>query len=280
LKTPLSYYGGKQQLASKILGLFPEHRLYCEPFIGGAAVFFAKEPSPVEVINDTNGELINFYEVLKRDFAALEREVVISLHSRKLHHQARVVYDNPDMFDRVKRAWAVWMLANCSYGHQLNGGFGYGRGESTSKMLDNKRQSFTTDCAVRLQRVQIECCDALRIIRSRDTEDSFFYLDPPYVGAEQGHYDGYTQEDFDALLRTLEEVSGKFLLSSFRNKSLDGFIEKNGWHSLEIRMGCSMNNRYKTGRGKIEVLTANYPISLPETGGGTAVAEDDPDEAA
>jgi DNA adenine methylase len=61
LKIPVSYYGGKQQLASIILGLIPEHRLYCEPFLGGAAVFFAKEPSPVEVINDTNGQLINFY---------------------------------------------------------------------------------------------------------------------------------------------------------------------------------------------------------------------------
>jgi DNA adenine methylase len=61
LKTPVSYYGGKQQLATIILGLIPNHRLYCEHFLGGAAVFFAKEPSPVEVINDTNGQLINFY---------------------------------------------------------------------------------------------------------------------------------------------------------------------------------------------------------------------------
>jgi hypothetical protein len=51
MKTPLSYYGGKQQLARTILGLVPEHRLYCEPFLGGAAVFFAKKPSPCEVIN-------------------------------------------------------------------------------------------------------------------------------------------------------------------------------------------------------------------------------------
>ena len=127
MKTPLSYYGGKQQLASKILGLIPEHRIYCEPFIGGAAVFFAKQPSPVEVINDTNGELINFYEVLQRDFSALEKEITISLHSRKQHRQARVIYENPEMFDRVKRAWAVWMLANASYGCMLDGGFGYDR---------------------------------------------------------------------------------------------------------------------------------------------------------
>jgi len=59
MKTPLSYYGGKQTLASRIPGLIPPHRLYCEPFSGGAAVFFAKEQSKVEIINDTDGELVN-----------------------------------------------------------------------------------------------------------------------------------------------------------------------------------------------------------------------------
>lgn len=43
LRTPISYYGGKQRLISKILPLIPEHNLYCEPFLGGAAIFFAKE---------------------------------------------------------------------------------------------------------------------------------------------------------------------------------------------------------------------------------------------
>jgi DNA adenine methylase len=204
VKTPLSYYGGKQTLAKTILGLIPPHRLYCEPFLGGAAIFFAKEPSKVEIINDTNGELVNFYEVLKRDFSALEKEIAISLHSRKKHQQARVIYENPDMFDRVKRAWAIWMLANSSYGCMLDGGFGYGRvSPSLSRNLAHKREAFAIDYAVRLQKTQIECCDALKIIRSRDCQDAFFYLDPPYVGADQGHYDGYTQEDFDALLELL-----------------------------------------------------------------------------
>jgi DNA adenine methylase len=124
MKTPISYYGGKQQLAAIILGLIPEHRIYCEPFLGGAAVFFDKEPSEVEIVNDTNGELINFYEVLRRDFPALEKEIALILHSRKQHRHAEVVYNNPDLFDRVKRAWAVWVPANNSYGGQLNGSYG------------------------------------------------------------------------------------------------------------------------------------------------------------
>jgi DNA adenine methylase len=261
MKTPLSYYGGKQQLAKRILGLIPEHRIYCEPFLGGAAIFFAKAPSPVEVINDTNGELINFYEVFQRDFSALEKEIAISLHSRKQHRQAEVIYNNPEMFDRVKRAWAVWMLANASYGCMLDGGFGFDRTGTTSKKLKNKRQSFSVDYAIRLQQAQIECRDALRVIQTRDTPDAFFYLDPPYVGFDQGHYDGYSQEDFDALLKLLEGINGTFLLSSFRNKTLAEYTKRNNWQTLEIKMACSMTNKFSTQRNKIEVLTANYPLN-------------------
>jgi DNA adenine methylase len=265
MRPPLSYYGGKQQLASRILGMIPEHQIYCEPFCGGAAVFFAKEPSEVEIINDANGELVNFYEVLKRDFPALEQEIAVSLHSRKQHRHAEVIYENPDMFDRVKRAWAVWMLANASYGCKLDGSFGYDRTGGTSKKLANKRSGFNVDYAIRLQQVQIECCDALRIIRSRDTPKAFFYLDPPYVGADQGHYDGYTQMDFDVLLELLEALQGKFLLSSFRNTGLAEFTRKNGWHTVEFRLSSSMTHRnVQTVRDKIEVLTANYPISAGE----------------
>jgi DNA adenine methylase len=277
MKTPLSYYGGKQTLAPIILGLIPEHRIYCEPFLGGAAVFFAKEPSKVEVINDTNGELMNFYEVVQLDFPALEKEVAISLHSRKKHRQAEVIYANPEMFDRVKRAWAVWMLANSSYGCMLDAGFGYDRTGGTSKKIDNKRNSFTVDCAIRLQRTQIECCDALRIIRSRDMPDAFFYIDPPYVGSDQGHYDGYTQDDFDNLLKLLETIKGKFLLSSFRNAALREFIKRNGWHTVGLKMTNSMTHHLKTPHSKVEVLTANYPISvkLDERSKKELVSEED-----
>lgn len=61
LRPPLTYYGGKQTLAPLIISLIPNHRLYAEPFTGGGAVFFMKPPSRVEVLNDTNGELMNFY---------------------------------------------------------------------------------------------------------------------------------------------------------------------------------------------------------------------------
>jgi DNA adenine methylase len=260
MKTPLTYYGGKQQLASKIVSLIPDHRIYVEPFVGGGAVFFAKPPSEVEVINDINAELVNFYAQVQQNFGLLEQEIRISLHSRDLHRKARVIYENPDMFDPLKRAWSVWVLANMSYGAKLDGTFGYDRSGTTSKKISNKREGFTEDLAIRLQRVQIECADALRIIRSRDTPETFVYADPPYVGTDQGHYKGYSETDFRALLSVLSGIEGRFLLSSYPSKLLDEFSLDKGWSKISMVMPLSMAAKTAKGIKKTEVLVANFAI--------------------
>jgi DNA adenine methylase len=261
IKTPISYYGGKQQLASRIIELLPEHNLYCEPFIGGAAVFFQKPPSTVEVINDTNQELINFYRIVQRDYVSLEKEIQISLHSRRLHKDASVVCNNPHLFSEIKRAWAVWVTANQSFGSQLDNSWGYDRKKgSMSKKIKNKRESFTEAYAIRLQSTQIECADALAIIRSRDSEESLFYCDPPYPDCNQGHYDGYSMEDFEALLSQLKQIKGKFLLSSYPYPVLEKVTKENGWFSKQFEMTKSMDAGAKERKKKVEVLTSNFPI--------------------
>lgn len=191
LRTPISYYGGKQNLIKKILPLIPKHQLYCEPFLGGAAVFFAKEKSKVEVINDTNNELINFYKVLQNRYHELNALVRVTLHSRELHDDAHIIYNKPKLFDEVKRAWAVWVLATQSFNSVLDGTWGTDKLKSTLPIkVFNKKREFTEDLAIRLQNVQIESADALYIINNRDKEDTFFYIDPPYYNANMGHYDG------------------------------------------------------------------------------------------
>jgi len=109
--------------------------------------------------------------------------------------------------------------------------------------------------------VQIECTDALRIIQSRDTSESFFYCDPPYINADQGHYDGFTVEDYEMLLKKLSSIVGKFLLSSYPSKILDQYVERCGWHKLEMKpTKVTVANQGKKNKTKTEVLVANYPI--------------------
>ena len=263
LKTPISYYGGKQKLATKIISLIPaDHLLYVEAFTGGGAVFFAKQPSTAEVLNDTNKELMNFYRTVQNDFVGLEKEIRITLHSRDLHRKAAVIYNHPDMFSEIKRAWAVWLLSAQSFCSSLEGCFGFDKTDNTTtKKVINNRDRFTEDYAIRLQNVNLECADALYVISSRDAAGTFFYLDPPYINTDCGHYDGYSEQDYENLLTRLSTIKGRFLLSSYPSALLKRFTKEFGWHTWSVESGITVNNKSGYQKRKVEVLTANYPIS-------------------
>lgn len=259
MKTPITYYGGKQKLCGTIVSLIPEHTLYCEPFLGGGAVFFKKAGSKVEILNDTNRELINFYRVVQHDFTSLEKEIRISLHARDLHRKAHVIYENPDMFSELKRAWAVWVLSSQSFASKLDDVWGYDRTcNTTTKKINNKRDGFTEDYAIRLQNVQLECADALYVIRTRDSDGSFFYCDPPYFNSDMGHYDGYSKDDFEALLKQLAGIQGKFLLSSYPSDILSEYTKAHCWNTRIYEQGVSINAKSGYLKRKWEVLTSNY----------------------
>lgn len=260
MKTPITYYGGKQNMVKHILPLIPEHNLYCEPFFGGGAIFFAKPPSPVEVINDVNNEVVNFYRISQTQFENLKYEVDTTLHSRQLHTDAQVIYHYPHLFSDVKRAWAFWTLANQSFSANITGGWGYERKTNkTSLKVENKKLQFTYEFKERLKTVQIENTDALKVIKSRDSKDSFHYCDPPYYNSDCGHYNGYKESDFVELLETLSNVEGKFLLSSYPSDPLKKFVKENKWHQITVSQKVSVT--YQTTKTKTEVLTANYDIN-------------------
>lgn len=259
MKSAITYYGGKQKLVSTILPLFPEHILYTEPFAGGAALFFAKEPSEIEVLNDTNKEIINFYKVIRQDFVSLQKKINITLHSRTQFKDAGVIYNSPHLFDDLSRAWAVWVLASQGFASIIDGSWGYDKSKnSTTKKIHNKGLAFTEEYAIRLQNVQLENSDAIYIIKSRDTERAFHYCDPPYFNSDCGHYGGYSAQDFERLLVTLSEVKGKFLLSSYPSDLLERYVKKYKWYQKRVEQQTSVNKG--KGKMKVEVMTASYPI--------------------
>jgi DNA adenine methylase len=215
----------------------------------------------VEVINDVNAELINFYRVCKNRFHELSSLIRVTLHSREIHDDAWVIYNKPRLFDEVRRAWAVWVLSTQSFSAQLDGSWGYDKTEdTTTKKISNKREEFTEELALRLQHVQIECADALYIIKSRDTSDSFFYCDPPYFNSDCGHYDGYSEQDFANLLDALATIKGRFMLSSYPSPILQRYTKANGWHMFSIEQQVSVNAKSGYLKRKQEVITANFAL--------------------
>lgn len=261
MKSLLTYYGGKQKLAPIIHEILPSHILYAEPFAGGAAVFWYKRPSPVEVLNDLNGELINFYRIVKTRYHDLYTLISQTLHSRQQHTHAWVIYQFPELFDDVQRAWAIWVLSSQSFSARLDGSFGYDVSQNTtSRKIQISRHEFTERYATRLEKVQLENADALYIIRSRDSPGSLFYCDPPYFNSDMGHYKGYTKRDFADLLSTLAGIQGKFLLSSYPSHLLSDFTRRHQWYQQSFEMEVTVNAKSGKTKPKTEVLTANYPL--------------------
>ena len=185
--------------------------------------------------------------------------IKITLHSRRQHKDASVIYNNPHLFDNLQRAWAVWVLATQSFASMLDGTWGYDKSRNTTtKKIFNKGIQFTEEYAIRLQNVQIECADALYIINSRDQESSFFYVDPPYFNSDCGHYEGYSIHDFERLLQLLGKIKGKFLLSSYPSAILETYLKQYGWYQKRVEQRVSVNKG--AGKMKIEVMTANFKL--------------------
>ncbi len=259
MKTPISYYGGKQMMVKDILPLIPAHNVYTECFMGGGAIFWAKPPAPNEIINDKNGEVVNFYKVLKTNYKELKELVDCTLHSRAMYKEAMLIYHAPMMHSELKRAWAFWVGCIQSFLSSVGGGWAYqrkGNNKSAIKVL-NKVDAFNESLSHRLRMTSIECDDAPNVLKRFDYEEAFHYLDPPYYNANMGHYKGYTLENYDNLLSTVAGLKGKFLLSSYPSPILLDYTERNGWYQKSLDKNKSSNHGKDR---KIEVLTANYPI--------------------
>lgn len=258
MKTPISYYGGKQTLLKHILPLIPDHKLYTEAFCGGCAVLFAKAPAECEVINDINTELVNFYKVAKTRYPELKTLVDSSLHSREEHAHARHIYEHPSYFSPVQRAWAVWICTKLGFASMIDGTFGYDRNGTTTAKLRNAKDQFTTELCARLDNVTIECENGTHVIERYDCPDAFHFVDPPYVGTDCGHYNGsFNDADFESLLKTLASVKGKFMLTMFPHPLIEKYATQNGWtiHRIERTITASKVSR----RRQEEWIVTNYP---------------------
>ena len=266
MKPPVSYYGGKQNMLKEIIPLIPEHKIYVEPFFGGGAVFFAKEPSDIEIINDLNSYVINFYNVCKdkKKFEELEWKIRFTCYHQDEYRKAIFIYKHQEMFSDIDLAWSFFVNANMGFANGLNKGFGYEKKDfRTSRSAYNKILRFNEVYHERLKHITIMNLDALEIINRFDDENAFFYIDPPYFNSECGHYKGYSIKDFENLLEKLSTLKGKFLLSSYPSEILDNYIKDNNWEFKQIEKKLAVTSRpedKKYSNKKIEQLTANYEI--------------------
>ena len=207
---PLPYIGGKNRLAKKIIAMLPEHQTYVEPFAGGAQVLFHKTPSNVEVLNDLDFDIVNFFRVCQWHYQELIRYLRFCLVSRKLHELHLAT--NPAALTDIQRAGRFFYLQKNSFGGLIvRQKFHYGVIQPSN--YNPERIPEVIEAAHRrLARVQVESLPYQQVLEKYDRPTTVFYLDPPYWERKLYKFN-FTEADFNEMEKLLTGLKGKFILS-------------------------------------------------------------------
>jgi DNA adenine methylase len=261
------WYGGKYSHLDWLLPLLPKCTHFCEPFGGSAAILLNREPSPVETYNDLDGEVVNFFRVLRDQGEELVRLIGLTPFSREEFELA--INEDPNKLTPLERARRFFVLAR-----QVRTGLAQkaSRGRWSNCLLTSRagmsgavsrwlgsveKLPYITQ---RLQRVQIEHAPALEVIKRYDSKETLFYCDPPYPHCSRGEKSAYahemTDDEHNALSDVLHSVKGKVALSGYHCPLLDNLYAD--WNCFED--GVKMAHSIKKERR--EILWTNYKIHL------------------
>jgi DNA adenine methylase len=236
------WYGGKFNHLDWLLPLLPDCHHYCEPFAGSAAVLLNRQPSPVETYNDLDGEVVNFFRVLRDQKEDLLQAIGLTPFSREEFYLA--LSTNGRAASNLERARRFFVRARqartglaqtASLGRWANCKNTSRAGMSgvVSRWLGSV--DALPDIALRLLRVQIENRPAIEVIRLYDSAGTIFYCDPPYVHSSRGDSKAYEFEMADAQHRELASVlsrsKGKVAISGYRCDLMDQLYKK--WRRID-----------------------------------------------
>lgn len=241
---PLKWHGGKYYLASNITALMPPHIHYVEPFAGGLSVLLAKNPNGVsEVVNDVNGDLTNFWDVLKSDgtFDRFRRVVQATPFSEAEWDRSR---EQLGSADSVLRAVAFFVLCRQSLSGRMLHFASLSRNRVRRGMNEQASAwiSAVDGLALvheRLRKVVILNRPADEVIRTQDGPNTLFYLDPPYVhDTRMGTYEygenEMSTEQHQRLVEIITKLNGRVMLSMYHHPLYDNLVTKSGWRVVEF----------------------------------------------
>lgn len=262
------YYGGKFSQLDWLLPLLPKADHYCEPFAGSAAVLINREPSPVETYNDLDGEVANFFRVLREQKEKLVEAIGLTPFSREEFEKA---IDEPianlSGLERARRFYIRARQVRTGLAQKASSGrWAHCRLTSRAGMAGAVSRwlgaaEHLPDITQRLLRVQIENAPAIEVILRYDSEDTLFYCDPPYPHDSRGDSNAYAYEMDDnahrELALVLKSVKGKVALSSYHSPLMDELFR--GWQYIEAP--SKLCHSVKSPRK--EVLWVNYdPVGV------------------
>lgn len=245
----LRYHGGKFRLAPWILGHFPGHLCYVEPFAGGLSVLLQKGPARYEVANDLDEQVVNFFRVLREEPARFLTSIELTPYARREFEQAQEWADDP--FERARRFYLRSWMAHGGPSTAWNSGLRVRRPDQANGSITQEWNNIEHLRAVvaRLKNVQFECRDYGQLLRQFDHPATLFYCDPPYLPETRSSYRcgryrcdmGF--RDHIRLAVRLRRVTGMVALSGYASPLYTRLFEARGWRRSRIQAGTDGQRR-------------------------------------
>lgn len=271
-----SWMGGKNRIRDRIVPYTVDATLYVEPFAGALNVLLARPNKGMEVINDRDERIVNFYRVLQDDVLRdrLLQKLKYTPYSRSEFARALQVLRSAE-FGPVDRAWAFFVAQNqgisgggCNASNENN--WGVSKERDTAARF--RWHVSELDALVeRLSGVILENRDAMQVISTWDAPHAVFYCDPPYVPTTRklDHRSRYAEEmtldDHHALIDTLLHLKGNAILSGYRDERVHKPLEMAGWQRIDTRVSLYASVQDKTQK-RTECLWVSPGIQRQQMG--------------
>lgn len=270
-RTVLKYPGAKWSVADWIVSLMPPHKSYLEPFFGSGAVFFTKPPSPIETINDLDGEIVNLFTCIRDCPEELERAVALTPYSRQEYERVWEMYASArsapqeaedGTYPDVERARLTlvryWQTHGCNARYRSGWKNDVaGREYAYAAQYWARLPAWIRAAVARLKEAQIERGDAVAVIRRFRSADVLIYADPPYVlSTRKGKQYRVEMEDREqeGLLRALLDHPGPVMVSGYESELYNDMLH--GWDKLHHAAQSEKGGR------RVETLWVNYEVQM------------------
>ena len=270
MRPPTQYFGSKGRLAPWIANLLPPHRTYVEPFAGSAAVLFAKPPSPTEVINDRDGDLVVLFRVLRDRGPELARALRYTPYARAELAAAGLEDAGLDELERARR---VFVRLNMSISRTLGRQRGFAAAYNTNGADHARKFASLVDqleaTAGRLRRVIIENRPALEVIAKYGAANAAIYCDPPYLDSTRSAQAKRRGADYACeyaseaehreLARALLSTPAAVLISGYPSPLYEALYA--GWWRVErtVDKPSSLTSGGRATRA-VEAVWSNRPL--------------------
>ena len=239
MRPPFCRIGSKKPLSEKIRNMIPPHQIYVEPFVGSGAIYWDKEPSKKEILNDLDTQLINNYRLLKKTKTRNFKTDLDTIQEIQDH------VNKPARTDGDKLMKEIAISCN-TFGNT-------GRGKIYKESNPYKKLRNIDEYQERMKDTTLLNQDYKSVIKKYDSPSTFFFLDPPYESSEKLYKDGGF--NFAELNNVLEGIKGKFLLTLNDSRNI-----RNIFRNFKI-MGIKVKGQGHTGIGvgtRKELIIKNY----------------------